>query len=187
MSILIDDFTTGPPAPTPLVLNDAEVRRGTQTGVMLGGVRRTVIRLDARLAHGQPAIVDFGKAKQSDTGQAPGLNLTVPVEAPATINFIYGEAGGVLEDWSRANAMVVDVGSYKSIQPASFAIVLFSDDGRRSQWNQELRARSQPLVLPFADLKAVTPEGGVNLQRVREINFVFVFNGSVRIKSFHVD
>ena len=179
METVIDDFTTGPL--TVELRDTAEPNRGVQEGNMLGGSRRTVVMLDIRQSHHHPLSLDLGRPDPA------GLHLTVPVEAPATLGLFYGEAGGVRMDWSQAEALLFDVAAYTSFVPATYAIVLHSVDGKRSNWNASFKAppKEHVLRLAFKDLRPDTSPG-VNLQSVRQIDFSLVFNGGARIRSFKV-
>lgn len=185
MDKLIDDFTSGPL--TVELTDTSSTHAGTQKGDMLGGSRRTTLTLDVARNHGQPLILDLGRPLAAD-GELAGLNLTTPVDAPATVNLVYGDEGGVREDWSQASALLVDIAGYTSFLPTTYAIVLFSDDGKRSRWNATFVAppKQQVLRLAFSDLQPDEPGKGVDLTRVRVAQFVFVFNGSARIRSFRV-
>lgn len=182
MATLIDDFTTG--AHDIDLTDDRPENRIERPGEMLGGNRRTVVGLDVRRNHGQPAFLGIGGPGVSD-GEPQGLNLTLPVDAPATLAVFYGERGGILVDWSQAQTMQIDV-AYTSFLPTTFTVAVMSDDGGRSKWGGSFTAPPEDRVvtLLFEDLNPETK--GANLQRIRQIDFSFAFNGSVRIRSFKV-
>lgn len=183
MATLIDDFTTGPHE---IKLDDNTPEdRIERHGEMLGGNRRTVAGLDVRRNHGQPAFLGIGGTGVSD-GEPRGLNLTLPVDAPATLGVFYGERGGILVDWSQAQTMQIDVASYTSFLPTTFTVAVMSDDGGRSKWEGSFIAPPEARVVTLR-FKDVNPETtGANLQRIRQIDFSFAFNGSIRMRSFKV-
>ncbi len=183
MVTLIDDFTTGPRV---IALNDeTPLDRDIQRGEMLRGSRRAAVTLDVRRNHAQPLFFGIGQTDVSD-GEPPGLNLTVPVEAPATLGIFYGEGGGILVDWSKARSLEIDVASYTSIHPVTYTVLLLSDDGGRSKWSGSFTAppEARVLTLSFNDLRPDTT--AVNLQRVRNIDFALSLNGGIRLRSFKV-
>ncbi len=182
MATLIDDFTTGPHA---IELNDVNpLDRHVQTGEMLGGSRRTVLGLDVRRNYGQPLF--FGIGGEVSDGEAPGLNLTVPVDSPATLAIIYGERGGIRVDWARAQSMLIDVASYTSFLPTTYTVLVMSDDGGRSKWSGSFKAppEERMLTLRFSDL--VGESTPANLRRIRQVDFSFSVNGGIRLRSFKV-
>ena len=185
MTTLIDDFTTGPFSVK--LTDEVASRSDTQKGDMLGGSRVTSVTLDVSRNHRQPLTLDLGQAVSSDGGP-DGMNLTVPVDAPASVTFVYGSNGNVRVDWSTASALVVDIAAYTSFLATTYAIVLFSDGGRRSRFNATFAAppKEQRLTLPFKTLQPDAPGADVDLRNVTAIDFVFTFNGSARFRSFKV-